>query len=78
MSKKERFSLSELNQLSEGFGDRIDELTVHHKSFSDFCSAKLEIDKLLSKHKIDEDDVMVKEGISLKEYYTRTFNHFLD
>jgi len=64
MSNKGRFSLDDLNELSEGLGDRICRLIDGHNNYAGSLQAKKEIDGLLATHKLNDDDVMVNRGLA--------------
>ncbi len=59
-----KFSLDDLNELSERLGDRICALLHRHKNWWDYLQAEKEINDLLIANKLSADDVLVNRGLA--------------
>lgn len=80
MSTKERFSLEDLNKLSEGLGDRICSLFDFPNDEYAYREARKKIEELLLANKLESDDVLVNrgmaEGLTIKEAFCNAENYY--
>ena len=83
MSTKVRFSCNDLNELSEGLGDRIRTLLIREfDTVYVLRKVEKEVTELLTKNKLEADDVWISpvpgggEEFSIKECFTQGYWFF--
>jgi len=64
MLDKNKFSLDDLNELTEGLGDRILTLLDGHRDWWSCQRAEKEVNQLLTANELTPSDVLVNKGLA--------------